>query len=274
VIIVVLDGVRYNESFGADSTYIRNTWTKLKPTGTIFTNYWNDGKTVTIPGHATIETGTWQTIDNFGFEWPTMPTIFEYYRKSKGSAESENVVAIGKRKLKVLTYSTHPEYGPHYKASLSISDGDRAVMDSVLFHMNTDHPRLILINLPDIDMAAHNNGWKTYTTAIPRADSLVYVLWQNIQSNSSYKGNTTLIVTNDHGRHDNAHGGFKDHGCGCEGCRHIMLLMTGRNIPSGVVDTLKAEQVDIAPTVGELLGFPTPFAIGKNLLHGRISDKN
>jgi hypothetical protein len=81
VIIVVLDGIRYTETFGTESTYIRNMWTQLKPAGTIFTNYRNDGETVTVPGHATIETGTWQTVDNHGFEHPTMPTIFEYFRK-------------------------------------------------------------------------------------------------------------------------------------------------------------------------------------------------
>ncbi len=270
VIIVVLDGARYTETFGAESTYIRKIWTKLKPNGAIFTNYRNDGRTVTIPGHTTIETGTWQTIDNYGLERPTMPTIFEYFRKAIGATESENYIATGKKKLRVLSYSTHNQDGPAYKAAVSVADGDRAVMDSVFFHMNTDHPRLILINLADIDGAAHDKGWKSYTTAITRADSLVYVLWQNIQSNSSYIGTTTLIVTNDHGRHDDAHGGFKDHGCTCEGCRHIMLFMAGRNIPSGVVDTLKAKQIDIAPTVGELLGFPTPLAVGKSLLQGRL----
>jgi predicted AlkP superfamily pyrophosphatase or phosphodiesterase len=273
VIIVVLDGARYTETFGADSTYIRNMWTKLKPNGTIFTNYRNDGKTVTIPGHTAIETGTWQIIDNDGLERPTMPTIFECFRKATGVPESQNYIATGKKKLKVLSYSTHKHDGSAYKAAVSVADGDRAVMDSVFFHMNTDHPRLILINLPDIDAAAHDNNWKAYTTAITRADSLVYVLWQYIQSHSSYNGNTTLIVTNDHGRHDDAHGGFENHGCGCEGCRHIMLLMAGRNIPPGIVDSLKAEQIDIAPTVGELLAFPTPLAVGKSLLHGRISDK-
>jgi arylsulfatase A-like enzyme len=180
---------------------------------------------------------------------------------------------ISGKELKVLSYSTPMDDASAYATEVSIAGGDRAVMDSVFFHMNTDHPRLILINLPDTDAAAHDEKWTTYTTAIRRADSLVYILWQYIQSHPSYKGNTTLIVTNDHGRHDDAHGGFKGHGCDCEGCRHIMLLMAGRNIPPGVVDTLKAEQIDIAPTVGELLGFPTPLAVGKNLLHGRISGK-
>jgi predicted AlkP superfamily pyrophosphatase or phosphodiesterase len=268
VIIVVLDGVRYSESFGSDSTYIRNIWTKLKPAGIIFTNYRNNGKTNTIPGHTSIETGTWQTINNNGSERPTMPTIFEYFRKETGAPESENYIAAGKEKLKVLSYSTDKHYGSAYKALVSVAEGNRAVMDFVFFHMNTDHPRLVLINLPDMDTAAHHTGWKSYIDAIVRADSIVYVLWQRIQTNPFYAGNTTLIVTNDHGRHGG--NGFDDHGCDCDGCRHIMLLMVGRNIPSGVIDTLKAEQIDIAPTVGQLLGFPTPFAQGKSLLKGRL----
>ncbi len=269
VIIVVLDGARYSETFGSDSTYIRNIWTKLRPAGIIFTNYRNDGVTSTIPGHSSIETGTWQTIDNLGNKRPTMPTIFEYYRKTTESKKSKNYVIAGKKKLKVLTYSTHADYGRELKATFSFAEGDPAVLDSVMFHMETNHPKLMVINFPDIDAAGHTGEWKGYLKAIVRADSLVYVLWQKIQSNPFYKGKTTLIVTNDHGRHDDAHGGFESHGDGCEGCRHIMLLMAGRNIPLGFVDTLKATQIDIAPTTGELLGFPTPLAVGKSLLQGR-----
>jgi hypothetical protein len=273
-IIVVLDGARYSETFGSDSAYIKYIWTKLKPAGTIFTNYRNNGITSTITGHSSIETGIWQTIDNHGINRPTTPTIFEYFRKWKGKNRSKTCVVAGKEKLKVLTHSNHPNYGKKYRSMFSFAKGDPAVLDSVLYNMDRYHPRLMVVNFADIDAAGHDGNWNAYLNTISHADSLVYILWQKIQSTPFYRDRTTLFVTNDHGRHDNAHGGFKDHGDGCEGCRHIMLLMAGRNIPAGVVDTLSAEQIDVAPTVGELLHFPTPYASGKSLLKGRISHQN
>jgi hypothetical protein len=45
-----------------------------------------------------------------------------------------------------------------------------------------------------------------------------------------------------------------------------MLFAIGRDIPEGGVVTIKHTQCDIAPTAGALLSFPTPKAIGTNLL--------
>ena len=43
-----------------------------------------------------------------------------------------------------------------------------------------------------------------------------------------YKDKTTLIVSNDHGRHIDSKGGFQNHGDDCAGCRHIEFLQWTR----------------------------------------------
>ena len=73
-------------------------------------------------------------------------------------------------------------------------------------------------------------------------------------------------MTNDHGRHEDAHGGFKNHGDSCEGCRHIMLLAIGPRFTPGVEIKEPAYQIDIAPTAAEILGIAFPSVEGKNLL--------
>jgi hypothetical protein len=88
---------------------------------------------------------------------------------------------------------------------------------------------------------------------------LITSLWNVIQSDSILRNNTTLIVTNDHGRHTYD---FSNHGDGCEGCRHIMLLIVGPDTPSDAVDCSPHTQVDIAPTIGALIGFQTPNSTG------------
>jgi Metalloenzyme superfamily. len=122
------------------------------------------------------------------------------------------------------------------------------------------------VNLPSTDAAGHSGNRNQYLSAIHAADSLIYDIWQTLQADSLYRSNTTLFVTNDHGRHDNLHGGFKNHGDDCEGCRHIMLFAIGRGFPVNTVVTKRRTQCDIAPTVGELLSFPTLYSTGTCLL--------
>lgn len=266
VIVLVIDGARYSESFGAESTYMPKIWKNMKPLGTTWSNFRNEAYTLTNPGHASILSGTWQTIDNNGTLRPTMPTVFEYFRKQTGADTSAVYVAVGKPKLNVLTYSTHADYGINYKASQFIGSSDASVYSGVLSIMNTKRPRLMIINFPSVDVAGHAGNWNNYLTAISVADSLTYELWKKIQADSVYKDSTTLFITNDHGRHDNSHGGFQNHGDACEGCRRIMLLAIGEKFPAGKTVTTTRTQRDIATTIGELLSFGTPHSLGSNLL--------
>ena len=266
VIIVVIDGVRYTETFG-DSTHqwIPRIWTDLRPLGAIYTAYSNAGLTETNPGHANIVTGTWQGITNDGLTRPHTPTLFEYSRKSLGTSADENFVVLGKTKLNILAYSDHPEYGPSYKASVAgtpLQNNDQLAADTLKRVLRTNHPTLTVLNLPNPDSVAHGGSWDGYLTSVRNADSLTYDIWNTVQNDSVMKGKTTMFVTNDHGRHTTS---FINHGDGCEGCRHLMLLAIGPDTPPGVIDSMPQMQVDIAPTIGVLLGFATPYSTGKIL---------
>jgi hypothetical protein len=105
VIVVVIDGARYSETFGKEDTYIPYMWNEMRPQAVIFTNFYNDGTTKTNPGHATIATGKWQSIANNGTERPTFPTLFEYYRQQTGAADSSVYVVAGADKLAAISYS-------------------------------------------------------------------------------------------------------------------------------------------------------------------------
>jgi hypothetical protein len=271
VVIVVMDGARYSETFGSDSLYIPRIWNQLRPLGTLWTNFRNDGITKTDPGHASIATGTWQSIDNKGIGRPTQPTIFEYFRKATGAPESSAALVVGKYKLEILSYSIHPEYGASFKADTFVGTNDLSVIKNLKTIFKSHHPRLTLVNLPNTDVAGHSGRWDDYRTAIRGADSLIGDIWQTLQADSVYRSTTTLFVLNDHGRHDDLHDGFKIHGDGCEGCRHVMLLAVGRGFPANKTVTNTRTQCDIAPTVGELLSFPTVYSTGTSLLRDTVA---
>lgn len=273
VIIVVIDGARYTETFGAGDKYIPLMFNDLKPQGSIFTNFRiaDEGYTTTNPGHASIITGTWQLIKNDGTERPNKPTIFEYFRKEFSTKATDCFIVAGKKKIAALSYGTFPGFGEDYGASTNCFDvDDDEVSDSLNSIMDNYHPRLILVNFPTTDTKGHTGIWDNYINALTNADKLVYQLWQKIQSDSIYQGTTTMFVTNDHGRHTDS---FKNHGDDCEGCEHIMLLAIGRDVPKGKINSEEYHQIDITKTVGNLLDFSTPVADGKNLLNSNSTNQ-
>ena len=267
VFIIVIDGVRYSESFGSGGKYIPHLYNDLAPLGAVYTNFRiaDEGITSTNPGQASILTGNWQVIANDGTEHPDKPTLFEYYRKELSAKESDCIVVAGKKKLDALSYSTFPDYGKDYKALTMCFDlnSNDDVFDSLIVAVDTYHPKLVLVNFPKTDKEAHANKWNEYIAALKNADSLIYSLYNKIQSDPFYKNKTTLLITNDHGRHTND---FTNHGDNCDGCEHIMLLAIGKNIEAKKVDGDLHYQIDICKTVGDIMKFQTPFAQGKSLV--------
>lgn len=263
VIIVVIDGARYSETFGDPlHQYIPKIWNELRPLGTIYTSFYNDGVTQTSSGHASILTGTWQSILNDGSELPHKPTIFEYFRKEKNSSASENYVVLGKTKLDILAFSDHPDYGAAYGATVDTTNfqyDDVYTLENVIDVITTSHPRLMITNLSGTDRAGHDGPWSNYITKLQRADSIVNELWIFIQTDPLYSNKTTLIITNDHGRHTTD---FRSHGDGCDGCRHITMLIIGPDTPIDNIDSTRQTQIDIAPSLAQLLKFYTPYAAG------------
>jgi phosphopentomutase len=208
-------------------------------------------------------TGTWQEVANDGSERPDRPTLFEYYRKHYSDPPDRAWFVAGKAKLDVCSYSTHPDYGPAFGAVEKVGTwSDAVVVDSVLAVLTRAHPVLLVANLPSVDVEGHSGDWDRYVSAIEAADSLVLEVWSALQDDPFYAGSTYFFVTNDHGRHDDAHGGFQNHGCACEGCEHVMLLVVGPEIVPGLTVAGTYDLRDICTTAGEILGCPVPESEG------------
>jgi hypothetical protein len=271
VFIVVIDGVRNSEGFESEGKHLPRIWNDLRPQGTIFTNFRNDGKTVTCPGHAAFLTGEYEDIKNNGTERPHYPTLFEYYRAKTNDADTCCAVVPGKDKLHVLAFSSHElfghKFGAQYVAASNMTD--TATWTALRRTMDDVRPRLVIVNFPSVDVAGHDSNWTGYLRAIREADSLVNLLWNKIQSDPHYKDKTTLFVSSDHGRHDDAHGGFQHHGCSCEGCRHIIGFGIGRGFAKGVKVTKAVGQVDVRQAVAELLSIPIPDPKPNSILTDR-----
>ena len=172
-----------------------------------------------------------------------------------------------------LDWSLTPRYGPDTKVDIywQAPPQPEDPTDDLIFNKLKarlalpNPPNLVLVNLQDVDEAGHKarNNLDIYYDAIRNADRLVGRIWNElIQDKEDYRDKTTLIVTTDHGRNDYYSYGL-NHGGLSHQNRHLLFLALGPDIAEGRVCTERRYQIDIVPTVGELMGLETPYACGE-----------
>lgn len=266
-VVVVIDGLRYSEGLGNPSGSLAPRMAALCSLGTRVEPFLNDGGTWTKAAIPASWMGGWfgsrdTVLDGQATQYALAPTFFEAYRKQLGRPANDCVYFLSSV-ASVWRESFDPAYGPAWWSyTHSVGSNDTAVWNEFLSVMPQYHPRLVYLYLPGVDGAGHSGSWAQYTAAIATADGIVGDLWAWLQADAFYAGRTDLFVTNDHGRHDDAHGGFAGHGDGCPGCRAIMLLAVGPDFAAKRLCAGPHSLTDLAPTLGEVLGFSMPWATG------------
>jgi hypothetical protein len=89
IIVTFGGGVRYSETFSPEGLRNIPNLAKLRPQGHFFRECRNAGVLSHFNSTASILTGQWQRVDDFGFQPPASPTIFEYFRKQTGARPQE-----------------------------------------------------------------------------------------------------------------------------------------------------------------------------------------
>ncbi|WP_460919571.1 sulfatase-like hydrolase/transferase [Pontibacter brevis] len=270
VVIVVIDGPRYSETWDVMPGLIPNMSKKLKGKGSFITNFYNDAYTYTNSGHAAITTGVNQAIDNYGNELPANPSVFQYFLKQSGKPATAAWIVSSKDKLHILADTQRPDWQGTYQPSINVGvngpgTGYRAyslTLEEAKRVLTSNRPNLMLINFMEPDGYAHAGNSENYLRGISRSDRYVKQLWDFLNKDSFYKNKTTLIITNDHGRHlDEVDGGWMEHGDNCAGCEKISFLALGPDFKRGSVIEKRYTLVDIAPTVARLLQFKMDPAV-------------
>ncbi len=272
VIVLVVDGPRYSETWGDTShQYIPFMHNVLAPQGVVHNQFYTQGETHTTSGHAALCTGIYQSINNSGQELPIRPSFFQHWLKQHPEDKSLAWIISSKDKLEVLSNCT--EYGWKDKFRPSVDCGnaglstgyrhDSITQMKVMSTLQNNHPNLLLVNYREPDFSGHTGNWKGYLKGILKTDEYVHAIWQFIQNDPFYKDNTTLFVTNDHGRHlDGISNGFVSHGDNCEGCRHINLYSFGPDFKKDLVSPINRNLVDVHATILELLHIRGSFTEG------------
>jgi hypothetical protein len=123
-----------------------------------------------------------------------------------------------------------------------------------LEHLAKRKPRVMYIMLGETDEWAHMRRYDCYLESAQNGDRFLNRLWDAAQSIPEMKGNTSLLITTDHGRGGTL-GDWTDHGKDVPGAEHIWIAALGPEVPAlGVRENLNVTQSQIAATVASLVG--------------------
>ena len=124
-----------------------------------------------------------------------------------------------------------------------------------LEYMKRIHPNLIYIAYGETDDFAHDGNYEAYLKSAHTTDSFIKELWDFVESDSYYKGNTIFIITTDHGRGTIPLDKWRDHGKDIDGADEVWVIAFGKDItPLGEIKTKEQLYTNqIAASIAELL---------------------
>lgn len=123
-----------------------------------------------------------------------------------------------------------------------------------LEYLKKHRPRVLYVMLGETDEWAHGRRYDLYLDAAWRNDRFIKQLWDTAQSLPEYANRTTLVVSTDHGRGNEAKD-WTSHGREVPAAERIWIAALGPNVPAlGVREGVQVTQAQIAATVAALLG--------------------
>ena len=131
--------------------------------------------------------------------------------------------------------------------------------------MQQEAPSLLWITMHDIDVA-HSGAYSLYIEGIRRTDRLCAELWNAVQSNPEYAGNTTLFILPDFGRdsdYDAGGNGFQHHRTGDAASRTTWMMALGAGARQGVIIDEPMQSIDLVPSLGAMMGFSAVQSQGR-----------
>ncbi len=120
VVLLISGGVRRKETFSPEGIVnIPNLSGKLLAQSVFYPNIRNAGITTHFNTTASMLTGNWQRVDDWGKLRPSTPTIFEYLRRDGGLAARDAwIVSSNKALTRLIGASSAPKYGSAFGANV------------------------------------------------------------------------------------------------------------------------------------------------------------
>ncbi len=118
ILVTFGGGVRYSETFAPEGLVNIPRLVALRPSGYFFRNCVNAGVLSHFNSTASILTGNWQRVDDFGFQPPAGPTLFEYYRKLSGAGPLDAWAIATNKSFASMGWGSDRAFGQPYGANV------------------------------------------------------------------------------------------------------------------------------------------------------------
>lgn len=133
------------------------------------------------------------------------------------------------------------------------------ILDSFTFHAARDYvksarPRAFYVAFGETDEWAHEGRYDHYLRAAHHVDRFIRELWETAQSLPEYRGQTTFIITTDHGR--GLGPAWRNHSAALATAGDIWLAALGPDTPplGERTNCAAITQSQVAATIAALLG--------------------
>jgi hypothetical protein len=138
--------------------------------------------------------------------------------------------------------------------------GDRLLTELAMRSMAQLQPRMMMINYTDCDYV-HWGIRSHYYNALGIMDQGIKQIVAAAKANEFYRDNTLFVVVPDCGRDNNLLADIPfQHHFNTRHAHKIFALFFGKGVPKGKVYDKGCDQIQIASTVGKLMGYKTDEA--------------
>ena len=143
--------------------------------------------------------------------------------------------------------------------------GDRVLTELVVWALKRLRPKFLMVNYNDPDYV-HWGFPAHYTNGIAIIDQGIQRICETVAADPEYRDNTIFCIVPDCGRDSNQFLSVPfQHHFNSPSAHEIFALFVGKGIKKNQIIDRQVSQIDVAPTLAQLMGFKADYAEGKVL---------
>ncbi len=143
--------------------------------------------------------------------------------------------------------------------------GDRVLTELAVWALKWLRPKFLMVNYNDPDYV-HWGYPAHYTNGIAIIDRGIQRIWETVSADAEYQDNTIFCIVPDCGRDSNQFLSVPfQHHFNSRSAHEIFALFVGKGIKTNQIVERKVSQIDVTPTLAQLMGFKADYAAGNVL---------
>jgi hypothetical protein len=282
VVLVTIDGVRWEDVLGSFATAMPNLERLVREGGAVFGGAAcphdmraSGPSFVSLPGYVEIFTGKATTCTTNDCPPVKTPTVLDdataigdvavfasWDRYANAVARDRGALVLSAGTKAPAAVASDAELGPLVRAGMRARGypgwgdyrPDAHTARLALTYLERKQPRVLVLGLGDADEQAHRGDFPGYRRAIARADGVLGELAATLDRMGDVGKRTAVLVTTDHGRGRGAL--LRVHGAAYPGSERVFLASFGDGIAHRGVACAKEplRLADVAGAMKVLLG--------------------